>query len=158
MPTVLHNIDNASCCFMFLPLQVKYALFRKIFLEEYNIGFGNPATDTCAYCDRVKDAIKQERMKKNFDEVRKLKREFRGHRDKARAYFTNMKASPANSVTLCFDLQQVKCAVLKSSQFTKILLTECLDLFSRSITCQRLSSAMRFTVGSCRITYSVSLT
>lgn len=90
-----------------MTLQVTYSLFRKIFLEEFNIGFCGPAVDTCAFCDRVSDAIKYERKLRNLNKVRDLKRELKSHKFRARFFFTLMKSSPADSLTFCFDLQQV---------------------------------------------------
>ena len=37
--------------------QVKEWLYRKIFNEEFNLGFGYPRSDTCEKCDLLKVLI-----------------------------------------------------------------------------------------------------
>lgn len=39
-------------------MTVKYEYFRKVFVENYNIGFGCSATDQCSKCMELKDKIK----------------------------------------------------------------------------------------------------
>lgn len=85
--------------------QVSYSMFRNVFLTKFNIGFSSPASDTCSQCTRLKHLIKSEkdqRKKVNFIT------EYRIHRKRAKAFYYLCKQEPNNSLTFCFDLQQVQ--------------------------------------------------
>jgi hypothetical protein len=39
-------------------LRVSIHMFRRVFSNDFNIGFKTPATDVCSYCERMKNRIK----------------------------------------------------------------------------------------------------
>lgn len=85
--------------------QVKYSMFRKVFLTKFNIGFSSPASDTCSQCTRLKHLVRSEKdqAKKNTYIT-----EYRVHKKRAKAFYELSKEDPENSLTFCFDLQQVQ--------------------------------------------------
>ena len=85
--------------------KVKEWLYRKIFTEEFNIGFGYPRSDTCETCDLLKVAIdnadEQERVK--------LQTELATHHENAAKGYESLRSdskNTTNSIGLSFDLQQ----------------------------------------------------
>ncbi|XP_072384620.1 uncharacterized protein [Diabrotica undecimpunctata] len=84
---------------------VNFSMFRRIFVHDFNIGFSTPASDVCAQCTRLKFKIRTE-----INEVKK--REFRTelsiHQKRANAFYSLLKETPENSITFCFDMQQVQ--------------------------------------------------
>ena len=89
--------------------QVKEWLYRKIFNEEYNIGFGYPRSDTCEKCDSLKVAIDEAKT----DEQRKpLQVELANHHEEAARGYQSLHAdserskSDASLAVITFDLQQ----------------------------------------------------
>lgn len=85
--------------------RVKFEMFRKIFVNEYNIGFSSPATDCCAQCMRLKLLRKKE---KDDEKKAAYALELTIHQKSSRAFYELLRESPPNSVTFCFDLQQVQ--------------------------------------------------
>lgn len=85
--------------------QVSYAYFHKIFSCHFNLGFGSPATDTCSYCERTKNRIK-------FATSQEVKvsciRDLSVHKTRAKQFHLLMKEEPENTVSFCFDMQQVQ--------------------------------------------------
>lgn len=98
----LRSIYNAS-----VPkdYQVKRGIFRNIF-AEYNIGFRSPASDTCTFCTRITYQIKHER---DLNKKAKLMAEKRIHTLRGKAFYESLRTpDSANTMTFCFDLQQVQ--------------------------------------------------
>ncbi|CAH2003243.1 unnamed protein product [Acanthoscelides obtectus] len=98
----LHKIFNSQ-----QPAQYKSSLsmFSRIFCGEFNIGFSSPAADCCALCIRLKDNIRNEKDPKKKSD---LMIERRIHRKRADAFHKLAKEDSPNSITFCFDMQQVQ--------------------------------------------------
>lgn len=89
-------------------LNVKYNFFYKIFVNDFNIGFGTPARDTCSVCEKYYSERKVAQEAKDTTRARNLRRAFKLHRAKAKAFYHAMRQEKQNTVSLCFDLQQVQ--------------------------------------------------
>lgn len=87
-------------------LQVKCSMFRKIFVNEFNIGFKSPSSDTCSTCCLLKEKIKN--AASGSQEKMQLMVEKRVHSQRAKAFYTHMKENVPNSISYCFDLQQIQ--------------------------------------------------
>lgn len=87
-------------------LQVKPSMFRKIFVSEFNIGFKSPASDTCSTCCLLKEKIKN--ATPGSHEKQQLMVEKRIHSLRAKAFYKHMKDEVPDSVSFCFDLQQIQ--------------------------------------------------
>lgn len=89
--------------------QVKEWLYRKIFNEEFNIGFGYPRSDTCERCDLLKVAIESAQTE---EERSGLQTELASHHEKAAQGYQSLRSdsekckADASSVLFTFDLQQ----------------------------------------------------
>ena len=89
--------------------RVKEWLYRKIFNEEYNIGFGYPRSDTCEKCDVLKVASDSA---KTEDERSEIIAELATHHEKAAEGYSSLRADSYQSKTdpstavITFDLQQ----------------------------------------------------
>lgn len=70
-----HNDDN---------LKVKYYYFRTVFDDNYNIGFGSPATDVCSICLSLCEQTKRCR---DPDQKESLKTELIVHKKRADAFY-----------------------------------------------------------------------
>lgn len=80
-------------------------MFSVIFRTKFNIGFSSPATDICALCNRLKYQIK---MEKDPNKKSDLIVKHRIHNKRAKAFYELARASPPDSPTFCFDMQQVQ--------------------------------------------------
>lgn len=87
-------------------LQVKPSMFRQIFVTEFNIGFKSPASDTCSTCCLLKEKIKN--AASGSPEKQQLMVEKRVHSLRAKAFYTHLKDDVPNSISYCFDLQQIQ--------------------------------------------------
>lgn len=98
----LHKIYQEKCD---SENKVSFEMFRRVFVTDFNISFSSPASDCCAKCTRLTYLIKKEK-----DEQKKndLKMEKIVHKKRANAFYDLLKANPPNSLTFCFDLQQVQ--------------------------------------------------
>lgn len=89
--------------------EVKEWLFRKIFNEEYNIGFGFPRSDTCKKCDLLKVAGDNAKTEKERSEIQA---ELASHHEKAAQGYASLRSDSHKSKThpttavIIFDLQQ----------------------------------------------------
>ena len=88
---------------------VKEWLYRNIFNEEYNFGFGYPRSDTCEKCDILKVASDNAKTEEERSEIIA---ELASHHEKAalgygslRSDFHKSKSDPSKAV-ITFDLQQ----------------------------------------------------
>lgn len=77
-------------------------MFKRIFYNEFNIGFSSPASDVCGTCLNLKNTIKQ-----NTENKGKVMVDLRIHKLRANAFYKLLNEIPDKSVTFCFDLQQV---------------------------------------------------
>lgn len=98
----LHKMYNRQCN---RENQVTYDMFRNIFLNDFNIGFSSPASDVCSKCTRLREQVRHTR---DLQERQKLLMEYRIHRKRANTFYELAKEKPDNSITFCFDLQQVQ--------------------------------------------------
>nr|CAH7734043.1 unnamed protein product [Callosobruchus chinensis]CAH7744959.1 unnamed protein product [Callosobruchus chinensis]CAH7757061.1 unnamed protein product [Callosobruchus chinensis]CAH7763913.1 unnamed protein product [Callosobruchus chinensis] len=86
-------------------LKVNYKYFSRVFNKYFNIGFGSPATDICSYCVRTQTKIG---ISKSSSEKQKLSTELKVHKFRASQFYKLMKAEEPNTISYCFDLQQVQ--------------------------------------------------
>lgn len=80
---------------------VKYEFFRSIFVNEYNIGFGSPATDCCSTCLRL-----EEQIKRNSADKQQLQLELAVHKQRAEAFYNSLKEPIEGELFLSFDCQK----------------------------------------------------
>lgn len=87
--------------------------FRRIFIEDFNIHFKSPKTDTCSVCDNLHIAIREAKSNNiNKEELRRLEIEQELHHRKAKAGQDAIKEAKKeameNNLTyaITFDLQQ----------------------------------------------------
>lgn len=80
-----------------------YSKFYKIFQSRFNIGFGNPKTDTCSYCEECKISIKQS---KTPSEKAVTTARYRLHKLRAKRFYELLKENNSDTVTVAFDMQQ----------------------------------------------------
>lgn len=85
-------------------LKVRPGMFYKIFHGEYNIGFATPSSDVCNTCVLLSNQIKAETNPEKKMEIMTQKRI---HKLRANAFYEIMKRDISDSISLCFDLQQV---------------------------------------------------
>ncbi|CAG9763534.1 unnamed protein product [Ceutorhynchus assimilis] len=92
---------------------VKEDKYRRIFCNEYNIGFKLPKSDTCLTCDSMKIAIQTATANKNEEDLNRLKLELELHHRRAEAMSNNMKEEVKSVkqtnrkvLVIAFDLQQ----------------------------------------------------
>ena len=89
--------------------QVKEWLYRKIFTEEYNLGFGYPRSDTCETCDLLQVTIKAAQSEAEREESQQ---ELAAHQEKASQGYSALRAakeatgSCVNHTLITFDLMQ----------------------------------------------------
>ncbi|XP_046673782.1 uncharacterized protein LOC124362930 [Homalodisca vitripennis] len=83
--------------------KVKYEYFRKIFVENYNVGFGSPATDQCSQCLKLKEKILSV---VDFEEKGKLKIELQVHKKRGKMFFELLQSEEAGTITFSFDCQK----------------------------------------------------
>lgn len=85
---------------------VKYSLYRSVFIKEYNLGFGNPRSDVCSYCECKKATIA---ATTSIQEKTQLMTVYRLHKMQASRFYSllNHNDEPAlNTMTIAFDIQQ----------------------------------------------------
>nr|CAH7731442.1 unnamed protein product [Callosobruchus chinensis] len=83
-------------------LRSSKSMFKRIFYNEFNIGFSSPASDACGTCLNLRNVIKEGGKNKTT-----LMTELRVHKVRAKTFYTLLKENPENSMSFCFDLQQV---------------------------------------------------
>lgn len=87
-------------------LKVSETMFRRVFEKDFNIGFSSPSCDICSTCELLKN---KQKVEKRPEELESLKIQLRIHKIRAKRFFELAKEKPENSVTFCFDLQQIQC-------------------------------------------------
>lgn len=87
-------------------LKVTETMFRRVFENDFNIGFSSPSCDVCSTCEVLKN---KQKIEKDPQELQSLKVQLRVHKIRAKRFFELVKTSPENSLTICFDLQQIQC-------------------------------------------------
>lgn len=86
--------------------KVSGAMFRRIFNTEFNCGFRSPASDACSTCILLKERIKNAPL--GSAEKQRYMVEKRIHSKRAKAFYEHMKQEVPDSISLCFDLQQIQ--------------------------------------------------
>lgn len=100
----LCNIYNS--CTENPSLHVKIGMFRKIFCNEFNIGFRSPSSDVCSYCTLLDNKRKSATVEA---EKQKLITEKRIHKLRSNCFYEILrKPAEDDEVKLCFDMQQVQ--------------------------------------------------
>lgn len=86
-------------------LQVKPTMFWEVFVNDFNIGFRSPTSDACSTCILLNNRIAAETdpKKKKTHQIEK-----RVHKLRAQYFYKMAKMSDPDSLTFCFDLQQVQ--------------------------------------------------
>lgn len=85
--------------------QVTKTMFQKVFSDDFNIGFKNPASDACSTCILLSNKIK---MATNSADKNILITQKRVHNLRAKAFYKLCKNDDPDSENFCFDLQQVQ--------------------------------------------------
>lgn len=98
----LHKIYNENTTDEF---KVKHSMFRRIFVNNFNIGFKSPATDVCSHCTILNHKIKS--FPKGSKERNDFIIEKRIHKKRANAFYELMRKDVDDSISYCFDLQQI---------------------------------------------------
>lgn len=89
--------------------EVKYEFFRKFFVENFNMSFGKPKSDTCQKCDKL---TKQIEASSTEEEKNTLTADKKLHQAKAETFYKDLKEktqlakSEANVEAITFDFQQ----------------------------------------------------
>lgn len=89
--------------------QVKEYLYRKIFNEEFNFGFGYPRSDTCEKCDLLKVSID---AAESANDRKKFQAELAEHHEKASQGYQSLRSDTEHtkddpeSLVITFDLEQ----------------------------------------------------
>ena len=85
-------------------VHISYSLYYSVFVHQFNLGFGHPATDACATCSNYKLKMKDPHM---TDEERKTEAVmFILHRRRVRVFYDMLGIFEKKSFTLCFDMMQ----------------------------------------------------
>ena len=100
----LHKMYQSSVSDQY---KVKFPMFYKIFVKEFNISFSTPAIDVCSTCTQLRNKIMSSedgRMKQQ------LMTEMRLHKLRASAFYNLLRETRevGDSTSFCFDLQQVQ--------------------------------------------------
>jgi hypothetical protein len=80
-----------------------YSKFFHLFTTKFNLGFGNPKSDVCSFCDEKKVMI---RASKDPREKCQLMAEYRLHKLRAKKFYELLKREEENVVKCSFDMQQ----------------------------------------------------
>jgi hypothetical protein len=88
--------DNIAC---------NFSLYYKIFRSEFNLGFGNPRSDICGICEKLRLKIK---LCQDPAEKVTLMTDFNLHKRRAKYFYTllNRVDYEEPSITVAFDMQQ----------------------------------------------------
>ncbi|CAH1980234.1 unnamed protein product [Acanthoscelides obtectus] len=100
--TILHRLYNDSVEESY---KVNYKYFSRIFSNDFNIGFGTPATDVCGFCTRHLNLLS---MVNGQREKQTVITNLRVHKLRAKQFFKMMKEKSGDGMAFCFDLQQVQ--------------------------------------------------
>lgn len=77
--------------------------YKSVFYKNFNLGFGNPRTDTCSICAEYQIKIK---ATNDLEAKNDLRTKSRLHNMKAKKFFQILKEEKEDTVTVCFDCQQ----------------------------------------------------
>lgn len=77
--------------------------FRRVFNENFNIGFAAPYTDRCSTCMRLENLIRHE---KNEGKKGELESEWSRHKKKANVFFDKLREEKPEELLLSYDCQK----------------------------------------------------
>lgn len=80
-----------------------YSKFFKIFQSRFNIGFGQPQTDKCSFCEDCRNQIK---ASKSPGEKAEFMAKHTLHKRRAKKFYELLKLESDDSITVAFDMQQ----------------------------------------------------
>lgn len=80
-----------------------YSKFFKIFQSKFNIGFGQPQTDKCSFCEDCKNKIK---ASKSPAEKSEWMAKHTLHKRRAKMFYELLKVESEDFMTVAFDMQQ----------------------------------------------------
>ena len=84
-------------------VQISYVLYYSVFVSNFNLGFGSPATDVWATCVQFRSQVRNESLS---DEDKKiLTAEFILHRRRQRQFY-NLMNDAKDTTTVCFDMME----------------------------------------------------
>ncbi|XP_030609214.1 uncharacterized protein LOC115796882 [Archocentrus centrarchus] len=83
--------------------QVSYALYRSIFVHDFNLAFGHPAEDVCSSCAKYRVAVKDTEL--SAEEKRNKILQYTVHRRQARQLYQLLN-DVGESFTVCFDIME----------------------------------------------------
>ena len=87
---------------------VSYSCYAKVFNSKFNLGFGQPHTDTCPTCEKLKNEL----ASSDVSRVAAIKKEQREHLHTAEKFYNSLRSNTtlakqhASVLTLTFDFQQ----------------------------------------------------
>lgn len=85
-------------------LRVKYNYFREIFVNDYNISFGTPATDACSTCIQLREELKT--CLSNSVEKQNRMTQLQVHKLRAKAFYEILRKENEGEFILSFDCQK----------------------------------------------------
>ena len=77
--------------------------YKSVFYKYFNLGFGNPRSDTCSTCAELLVQIKNEH---DLERKNGFRTEYRCHKMRAKEFFNQMRRLKEGTITICFDCQQ----------------------------------------------------
>lgn len=89
------NLKNLPTCSL--------SKFKRIFYTKFNLGFGNPHTDTCSSC---KELLLQAKLASSLEDKNKYRTEYKLHKLRSNKFFQIIKEKNDNYIDICFDMQQ----------------------------------------------------
>lgn len=82
-----------------------YAKYHQIFVTKFNLGFGNPRSDVCSFCELKGTEINRPGVERN--EQIKLETELRVHKLRAKKFYELLNQKEDEGIIkVCFDMQQ----------------------------------------------------
>ncbi|KAJ8875921.1 hypothetical protein PR048_023829 [Dryococelus australis] len=80
-----------------------YSKFHDIFMMTFNLGFGNPRSEVCSFCEEQNKKLQLATYEK---ERKTLMVDKRLHTLRENTFYSQLKIDPAESITVVFDCQQ----------------------------------------------------
>lgn len=93
-----------------LDCNVTYEKFREIFNTDFNISFATPRKDICSTCEKTAMDIQSAELKKDREQVKRLKLQHEIHLRKAEVFVKGCSNAEKNEddtkLSICFDYQK----------------------------------------------------
>lgn len=84
--------------------QCSLSKYKKVFYKYFNLGFGNPHSDTCSTCKMYQIEIEKE--KENLEKLQSVKTQRKVHQMRAKKFHQIMNKPENTVIDIVFDLQQ----------------------------------------------------